>query len=303
MLALKGTFPALLTPYNNDKSINEKEFQRLCEWTLFKGLDGLFCNGSAGDSQALSLEKQIRLLELSTEVARAKKAPVIAGITSTIYENTDILMQEAYKCKADALLLVMPYYYKFDEDTLFTYTSNLAKKAKLPLYIYNIPLFAPALSLKFIERVSRLDNIKGIKDSSGDALLLNHILDVVPSDFAVFVGREEFYAGGLFAGASGSMTSMGGIFPELMSGIYHSMQEKNYDRALLIQKSLLKAIRFGMSMAFPLGFALLLKARGFDFANASIHPLSQATKEELDKRFSEAKELIKSIEKQTGISL
>ncbi len=78
---------------------------------------------------------------------------------------------------------------------------------------------------------------------------------------------------------------------------------KKYRQSFANTKSLLKAIRFGMSIAFPMGFALLLKARGFEFVNASIHPLSPATKEELNTRFDEAKELIKTIEKETGIKL
>ncbi|MEB2812510.1 dihydrodipicolinate synthase family protein [Campylobacter upsaliensis] len=299
---LKGTLPALLTPYKNDKSINEKEFMRYCEFGISKGLDGLFCNGSVGDSQALGLEEQVKLMELTKKVAKNDK-PIITGIASPVYQNTLILAQKAYELGLDALLLAMPYYYKLNEETLFEYVKNLTQSIKLPLYIYNIPLFAPALSLNLIEKVSKLDGVVGIKDSSGDALLLNHILDVVPTNFDVFVGREEFYAGALLAGAKGSMTSMGGIFPELMSEIYRAMDTKNYERALLVQKSLLKAIRFAMSLTFPMGFALLLKARGFDFANTSVHPLSPSTKEALNLRLDEAKALIKSIEKETSIAL
>lgn len=295
---LQGTLPALLTPYTNEGSINEKEFIRYCEFTLAKGLDGLFCNGSAGDSQALGIEEQVKLMKLTKEVAK-NNVPIITGIASTIYQNTFILAQKAYELGLDALLLAMPYYYKLSEDTLFEYVKDLASKVKLPLYVYNIPLFAPPLSLGFIERVSKLDNVVGIKDSGGDALLLNHILDVVPADFDVFVGREEFYAGALFAGAKGCMTAFSGIFPELMCEIYSSMKAKNYERALLIQKSLLKAIRFAGNISFPMGLALLLKARGFEFANASVHPLSKLTKEQLSTRFNEAKELVKSIEKET----
>ncbi|EAH5847604.1 dihydrodipicolinate synthase family protein [Campylobacter upsaliensis] len=299
---LEGTLPALLTPYKNDGSINEKEFMRYCEFGISKGLDGLFCNGSVGDSQALSYQKQIDLMKLCKEVCK-NKLPIITGIASPVYQNSIILAEKAYEIGLDALLLAMPYYYKFSEETLFEYVKDLTRKIKLPLYIYNIPLFAPALSLNLIEKLSKLDGVVGIKDSSGDALLLNHILDVVPTNFDVFVGREEFYAGALFAGAKGSMTSIGGIFPELMSEIYHCMKKKDYERALLVQKSLLKIIRFAMSLAFPMGFALLLKARGFEFANASIHPLSLSTKEALNVRFDEAKTLIKSIEKETGVAL
>ncbi|KGI56458.1 dihydrodipicolinate synthase family protein [Campylobacter sp. MIT 97-5078] len=299
---LKGTLPALLTPYHEDGNINEKEFIKYCEFGISKGLDGLFCNGSSGDSQALSVEDQVKLMQLSKEAAK-KQVPIITGITSTVYKNTFVLAQKAYELGLDALLLAMPYYYKFDEDTLFEYVKDVTSKVKLPVYIYNIPLFVPSLSLKFIERVSKLDNVAGIKDSSGDALLLYHILDVVPQDFDVFVGREEFYAGALFAGAKGSMTSIAAVFPELMSEIYKLSRQGNFKEATYLQKSILKSIRFAMSFSFPMGFALLLKARGFKFANASIHPLSENTKKSLDEKLDEAKKVLIQLEKDTGVSL
>lgn len=257
---LKGTLPALLTPYKDDGSINEKEFIRYCEFGISKGLNGLFCNGSAGDSQALSVEEQVKLMKL-TKKATKNNIPIITGITSTIYENTFILAQKAYELGLDALLLAMPYYYKLSEDALFEYVKYLASEVKLPLYVYNIPLFAPALSLKFIEKVSKLDNVVGIKDSSGDALLLNHILDVVPSNFDVFVGREEFYVGALLAGAKGSMTSIGGVFPELMSEIYKSINEKNIGRALLIQKKFIKGHKIWYEHSFSYGFCFAFKGQ------------------------------------------
>ncbi|RKO64121.1 dihydrodipicolinate synthase family protein [Campylobacter sp. P255] len=299
---LKGTFPALLTPYDVHGNIDEKEFIRYCEFGISKGLNGLFCNGSAGDSQALSLEKQVKLMQLSKSVAK-NNVPVITGITSTVYEHTLILAQKAYELNLDALLLAMPYYYKLDENDLFEYVKLVANSAKIPVYVYNIPLFAPSMSLGLIERVSKLDNVVGIKDSSGDALLLNHILDVVPCDFDVFVGREEFYAGALFAGAKGSMTSIGGVFPELMSEIYHCMCDNNYEKALGIQKSLLKAIRFAMSISFPMGFALLLKLRGFEFTRFRIHPSSIKAESYLEQFCNEAKNVIQTLEQETGILL
>lgn len=101
---LKGTLPALLTPYKDDRSINEKEFIRYCEFGISKDLNGLFCNGSAGDSQALSVEEQVKLMKL-TKKATKNNIPIITGITSTIYENTFILAQKAYELGLDALLL------------------------------------------------------------------------------------------------------------------------------------------------------------------------------------------------------
>lgn len=148
---LKGTLPALLTPYKDDGSINEKEFIHYCEFGISKGLNGLFCNGSAGDSQALSIEEQVKLMRLTKEVAK-NNVPIITGIASTIYQNTFTLAQKAYEIGLDALLLAMPYYYKLSEDALFEYVKDLSSKVKLPLYVYNIPLFAPALSLKIYRK-------------------------------------------------------------------------------------------------------------------------------------------------------
>ncbi len=100
---LKGTLPALLTPYNDDGSINKKEFIYYCEFGIFKGLNRLFCNGSAGDSQALSVKDQVKLMKL-TKKAVKNNIPIITGITSTIYGNTFILAQKAYELGFDALM-------------------------------------------------------------------------------------------------------------------------------------------------------------------------------------------------------
>lgn len=219
----------------------------------------MFCNTSIGDSQALSIKDQVKLMKLAKEAAK-NNVPIITGITSTIYQNTFILVQKAYELGLDALLLAMPYYYKLNEDILFEYVKDLSSKVKLPLYIYNIPLFAPALSLQFIKKVSKLDNVAGIKDSSGDALLLNHILDLVPSDFDVFVGREEFYAGALLAGAKGSMTSIGGIFPELMSEIYKLINEKKHIQGFIDPKKLIKGYKICYEYGFSYGLCFTFKS-------------------------------------------
>lgn len=79
-------------------------------------MNGLFCNGSAGDSQALSVEEQVKLMKLTKSYKN--NIPIITGITSTIYENTFYFGAKAYELGLDALLLAMPYYYKLSEDAL-----------------------------------------------------------------------------------------------------------------------------------------------------------------------------------------
>lgn len=296
---LKGTFPAIITPYNDDKTINESEFLKLVKFGLENGLDGLFCNGSSGDGLALQVSDRIKLMKLSVEAAN-KKFPVITGIGSVCYDETFNLADEAKKIGCDAVILQPPSYYRFDEDTMIEYFKNIASKIKLPLYLYNIPMFAPAISLKVIESLSKEKNIVGIKDSSGSAVEMMHILD--SCEFDVFVGREEYYAGALLSGAKGSMTSFGCVFPEIMSGIYKAFQTKDYTKMQTLQKSIIKAVSFAFNFAKPLGSALLLQARGFKTANTSIHPFSSKVINDLQTKKQDAENIVKTLMKEVGLS-
>lgn len=299
MNTLKGTFPAMLTPYNNDKSINEKEYIKMAEFGLEYGLNGLFCNGSSGDGLVLSMEDKVKLMRLSTQVAN-KKYPVLTGIGSSCYEEILTLAQNAKNTGCDAVILQPHFYYKMNEDSMIAFFKDIASKIQLPMYLYNIPMYAPPMSLKVIETLSQEPNIIGIKDSSGDATSFSHILECC--DFDVFVGREEYYAGALLMGAKGSMTSIGGVFPEVMSGIYKAFLDKDYEKMMVLQKSIIKAILFAIDLPYSLGFALLLEARGFKIANNSIHSLSKKTIDALRFKKEEAKNIVSEISQKVGLA-
>lgn len=294
-----GTLPAMLTPYNNDRSINKEEFINLARFGIKNGLNGIFCNGSAGDGLALGFKEKIELMRLSVEAAR-DEVPVISGIGSSTYSETLEMAKEAKKAGVDALILQPPFYYPINESNMIEYFSYISSSVALPVYAYNIPLFAPAMSLKVIEAVSKMKNIVGMKDSSGSSVDFAHICDIC--DFDIFVGREEYYLGALMQGAKGSMTSCGGVFPEIMSGIFKAFNESNFQEAQKLQKSILKAIRFASTLPFPLGYALLLKARGLFSEVHTIHPISKESRDLLNAKFSEAKEVINKINSEVGLS-
>lgn len=297
-MSLRGTFPAMLTPYNTDLSINREEYLRLARFGLECGLDGIFCNTSVGDSLALSFKKKVELMELSLEAARG--APVIGGIGSCVYEESLELAKEGKRLGLSALLLQPPSYYPLDEDGLVAYFEYIASRVSLPLYVYNIPLFTPILSHRVVERLGGVANIVGMKDSGGSAVDFAHFAAVCKLD--LFVGREEFYLGGLLAGAKGSMTASGCVFPEVMAGIYKAFNDGDLNQAKKLQASILEAIRFASKLPFPIGFVLLLEARGFNFSNTtSPHPLHGRILENLDSKRAEAKAVIESLDKSIGL--
>ncbi|MCE3036452.1 dihydrodipicolinate synthase family protein [Helicobacter sp. faydin-H20] len=299
-MKLFGTLPAMLTPYNKDLSINAQEYIKIARFGIKNGLNGIFCNGSAGDGLALSFDKKVQLMKLSVEAAK-KEVPVISGIGSVIYEETLALAQKAKEIGVDALLLQPPFYYPISEENMIAYFSQIAKKVSLPLYIYNIPLFAPPISLKVAKTLSKIENIVGMKDSSGSAVDFAHFMDVC--NFDIFVGREEYYLGALINGAKGSMTSCGGVFPEIMSKIYQNFHNQDFSTAQKLQKSIIKAISFASSLPFPLGYACLLEARGFNFNSlVSPHPIHENIKASFETKKQEAKKIIQEIHQEVGLS-
>lgn len=299
MSNLYGTLPAMLVPYNNDLSINKSEYAKIIEFGVECGLNGIFCNGSAGDGLALSFDKKVELMKLSIDSTN-NKVPVITGIGSSIYEETLALAAKAKELKLDALLLQPPFYYPISEEDMVAYFSFIANNVSLPLYIYNIPIFAPKISYKVAEELSKIKNIVGMKDSGGSAVDFEHFNDVC--NFDIFVGREEYYLGALISGAKGSMTSCGCVFPEIMSAIYNNYKNNNLDNAKQLQKSILNAIRFAGTLPFPIGYAVLMQARGFNFGNInSVHKISKSIKLSIESKIQEAKIIINEIDKNIGI--
>lgn len=299
MNSLYGTFPAMIVPYNSDLSINKNEYAKIIEFGIECGLNGIFCNGSAGDGLALDFDKKVELMKLSVDSTN-NKVPIITGIGSSIYEETLALAQKAKELNIDALLLQPPFYYPISEENMIAYFRFIAKNISLPLYIYNIPLFAPNISYKVAEELSKIENIIGMKDSAGSAVDFAHFSDIC--DFDIFVGREEYYLGALINDAKGSMTSCGCVFPEIMSNIYKEYKNNNLDRAKQLQNSILKAIRFASTLPFPIGYATLLQARGFNFGGInSIHKLSKDIELSIESKIEEAKIIIKEIDNNVGI--
>lgn len=134
----KGSIPALITPFTDNGSVDEKAFAAHVEWQIAEGSNGLVPVGTTGESPTLSHDEHKRVVELCIEVA-AKRVPVIAGAGSNNTDEAIELALHAQEAGADALLVVTPYYNKPTQKGLFAHFSAVAEAVKLPIVIYNIP--------------------------------------------------------------------------------------------------------------------------------------------------------------------
>ena len=135
---LKGSLPALVTPFKEDGSIDEKSFSDFLEWQIKEGSDGLVPVGTTGESPTLSHDEHKRIIEITIEVAN-RRIPVCAGAGSNNTQEAVDLASFAESAGADAILVVTPYYNKPSQRGLVRHFSAIAEAVSIPIVIYNIP--------------------------------------------------------------------------------------------------------------------------------------------------------------------
>lgn len=262
----RGVYPAMLTPFDEEGNVNEKELRRMTDWLIRKGLHGLFPLGSCGEFIHLNFEEKVRVMEIVVDEAGGR-IPVTPGTTETSFSKCLALTKKARDAGCQAVVISPPYYFPASQEIIEAHFEEIIRELPdFPLILYNIPLFSTPISYDVVKRLSRFNNVVGMKDSSGSMVDLLHYMDKVKiagEDLSILTGREEMLFSALMMGAGGTMSATPGIIPEVMMEIYHAWQEGDYNRAIKAQFSMLNLVRAMFAVPFPLGFKVALEFRGF----------------------------------------
>lgn len=221
-----GIIVPLLTPLNEDESVNFEQLRRLVDHVVDGGVDGILAMGSTGEFARFEPETRGNIIaEIAAQTAG--RVPVYAGVGDTGLRGVLRNMRIAEKAGADALAVTLPYYYPIRNDgEAYLFYSETAKSTALPFMLYNIPgTCGASVGFSVIDRMLAFDNVIGLKDSSGD---LERLLAEIrlyggaarTRRFTVVVGSEELGYAGLKAGADGVVPSMANPFPRLFAGLY-----------------------------------------------------------------------------------
>jgi 4-hydroxy-tetrahydrodipicolinate synthase len=274
MFRPKGIYPALMTPFGDDFLINETELQRLVEFGLERGLDGIFPVSSVGEGVHMSFDEKCRCMKIVVDQVRGR-VPVVPGVVATSPHECTLLAKYAATIGCDAVLITPPYFYKPAGAMVERFFETIIEQCEIPVVLYNIPLFTSPLDYDMVKRLSRYENVVGMKDSSGSMVDFMHFMDkiaIAGEDISMLTGREETLLAALCMGAQGCMTATAGIFPEVMVGIYRSFKDGDMETALALQKEILVIIRTMFAAPFPIGFKLALELRGFKMGPPLLPP-------------------------------
>jgi 4-hydroxy-tetrahydrodipicolinate synthase len=181
---------AMVTPFNAKGQVDYAQANKLAKALLESGSDGLVVSGTTGESPTLTAEEKFRLFE-EIRITAGKKATVVAGTGNYNTQESIDLTKEAEKRGVDACLLTVPYYNKPNQEGLYQHFKAIAGSTRLPCIIYNVPSRTITnLAAETTIRLSKIDNIAGIKEASADFGQIARIIDGVGSDFMVYSGND-----------------------------------------------------------------------------------------------------------------
>jgi N-acetylneuraminate lyase len=224
---LKGIFPATVTPFGRDGGFDPQAMRRIVRHQVDAGVHGLYVCGGTGEGLLMTVEERKEAIETVLDEV-AGQATVIAHIGAFRTDEMVVLARHAGEAGADAIAALPPaYFYRPDEEGLVRYYAEVADASDLRMLIYNIPARTGiAMTESLFERFLALDNIVGMKDSSGDIYSLGHFL-TIGDEPVIFEGEDTVLFPAMLAGANGGIGATHNIMPQLFMRLWDALQAKD----------------------------------------------------------------------------
>lgn len=280
---LNGILAATITPYLND-TVNIKELEKINDYILANGINGLYCCGSTAENVVLTTQERKNIAEVSKKSTEGR-GTLVVNVSSMVERELRELIDHAKAIKCDAVSVVTPSYFGFDEPALEEYFKWVADLcAEMPLILYNIPSNVKNnISYKLLQKVCNYGNVIGIKDSSMDYMNVLNYRVYTPDSFYVFTGNDAQMVPSIWAGGNGAVAGTANVIPAVISEMYRRCQNGNFLEAMKIQKCVLK-LR-GILRSYPpmAGHKQTMEFIGFEMGQARIplRALTQAERERL----------------------
>lgn len=250
MLKPEGIITPIITPMTEDEKLNLSQLREQVNRLIDSGVAGLFCLGTNGEVYALSTEEKLEVIKTVVDETRGRR-PVYAGTGCIRTADTLTLSAQAAALGVDALSIVSPYYVAVSQEDIYHYYREIAQAVNLPIVLYNIPArTGNNIDYKTVDRLTKYDNIVGIKDSSGNFDNTLRYIEASGERLSVLAGNDSFILWTLLAGGTGAIAGTSNVFPEIAVKIYQLWRSGNLEEAKKVQFSL-RPFRDVMAMGNP----------------------------------------------------
>ncbi len=254
----QGSLIALVTPFDADNRIDYEALEKLIEFHVSEGSNGLVIAGTTGEAATLEISEHAELIGKVVDIVNGR-LPIIAGTGSNSTAQTIKLSRDVGIYGIDAYLMVAPYYNKPMQEGIYQHFASIADAVDKPVMLYNVP--GRTVTDMLPETVARLaahPNIFGIKEATGDIERLKQIRDMVSEDFMLYSGDDFTTLAFIENGGHGVVTVSGNVAPRLMSDMCRAASAGDIDRAKEMDDKLqpLNKALFLESNPIPLKWAL-----------------------------------------------
>ncbi len=237
-MEFRGVFPYLVSPINKEGEVSSPVLARLCDDLIAAGVHGLTPLGSTGEFAYLSWAQRRRVVEVVVEAAR-RRVPVVAGVAATTTADAVRQAREYEAMGCDGILAILEAYFPLSDEAVYSYFAAVAGAVSLPVVLYTNPNFQRSdLSLPVIERLSRVPNIRYIKDASFNTGRLLSILNKVGDRMRVFAASAHIPACVMLIGGVGWMAGPACVAPRQSVALYDACVRGDWAKAMELQRPL-----------------------------------------------------------------
>jgi len=259
----RGVYTAIVTPFADDGSLDLESFDRLIEFQVENGIDGIVPVGTTGESPTLSIEEHIKVIQRACGTVN-KRTLVIAGAGSNNTKEAIELAAAAKDAGADGTLQVAPYYNKPTQEGFYRHYIEIADAVDLPHIVYNIPpRTGKNIETDTMIRMAEHPNIVGVKEASGSIMQMMSVIERAPSDFSVLSGDDAITLPLTAAGGMGLISVSSNLFPGLMRDFVHSGLNGNWEKMKELNYKLQPLFRMMNIEQNPIPIKTALAIKGY----------------------------------------
>lgn len=236
---LSGLVPPMVTPLNEDKTLDITGVKKMCEHLIKGGVDGIFLLGTTGEGPHLAYAMRAELIRIVCEYVKGR-VQVLAAVTDTTVDEAVALAKVAKDAGCTAVVATTPYYFKLTQAEVFAYFTELANRSPLPLVLYDMPahidtIIEPAT----VAKLATHKNIIGMKDSSSVIALFNKYkiaLEPFADKFALMMGPDEAMGEAVLTGADGGVCTGANLWPDVFAAMYKAAVKGDVKRVRELQR-------------------------------------------------------------------
>lgn len=227
----EGIIPAMVTPFTEKGEVDLAGIKENVDFLIENGVSQILCLGGTGEVAALTREECIRIVETTVKATNGR-IPVIAGTGAPSTMEVIGRTKEAISAGADSVLIVTPFYEIPTQDGLYKHYATIAETVDIPIILYNIPPNTQVeIEPQTLLKLADIDNIVGLKESSGNVSYFAEVMRLVGEKIALFNGGDDISLPCFILGCPGAVLALGNIAPRMLVDMYTAVQKKEIEKA------------------------------------------------------------------------